>query len=449
MLEPEGLAGIDENYVGLIDPDGLRITKEFPVGAGPSAATEGGGSVWIANAADGTVSRIHRTATRRCGSRSAAPPRQSRSAAGRCGWPTASRRDVVQVDPGANMPVGRITVGNAPRALAVTPGAVWVASGVDGRIRQIDLDSGRPGSPIPVGANPSALAAGAGALWVASEESGTVTRIDPRSGRVVQAIPVGSGPSALAVGEGAVWVVNRQLGTLARIDPERNAVDLERRRRERPDSGGRGRGRGLGGRRRGRDRRPSRPRRPARRRAAEDRQQPGSDRRRGWLGVGRCRRSAGCAPGWDAPRARPELAQAVAPARLAGPAGVYGLGGVQPRSLAYDGLVAYRRVEGAAGATIVGALATTAPPASRDGLSYVFTLRRGLRYSDGTPVRPADFRGSMERFLQATRDLPADQQCRRFTRASSARGDAWPRVVAATCRVASKRTRGRAPSPSI
>ena len=76
----------------------------------------------------------------------------------------------------------------------------------------------------------------------------------------------------------------------------------------------------------------------------------------------------------------------------------------QLSSLAYDGLVGYRRVAGAAGATLVGALATTAPPPSRDGRTYVFALRRGLRFSDGRPVRPEDFRASMERFLKATRD---------------------------------------------
>jgi peptide/nickel transport system substrate-binding protein len=68
--------------------------------------------------------------------------------------------------------------------------------------------------------------------------------------------------------------------------------------------------------------------------------------------------------------------------------------------LSYDGLVAYRRVEGAAGAAIVGALATAAPAPSRDGRTYTFTLRRGLRFSDGTPVRPEDFRTSIERFLR-------------------------------------------------
>ena len=81
----------------------------------------------------------------------------------------------------------------------------------------------------------------------------------------------------------------------------------------------------------------------------------------------------------------------------------YDFQAVQATSLAYDGLVGYRRVSGAAGATIVGALATDAPRPSHDGLTYVFTLRRGLRYSDGRPVRPEDFRASMERFLQVTR----------------------------------------------
>jgi peptide/nickel transport system substrate-binding protein len=73
-------------------------------------------------------------------------------------------------------------------------------------------------------------------------------------------------------------------------------------------------------------------------------------------------------------------------------------------SLVYDGLLAYRRVGGLASATIVGALATRPPAPSPDGRTYVFTLRSGLRYSDGTPVNAHDFRASMERYLSATRD---------------------------------------------
>src|SRR3954447_2859806 len=65
-------------------------------------------------------------------------------------------------------------------------------------------------------------------------------------------------------------------------------------------------------------------------------------------------------------------------------------------SLAYDGLVAYRRAGGATFGTLVGDLATDVPRPSPDGRTYVFTLRPGLRYSDGSPVRPVDFRASLE-----------------------------------------------------
>ena len=52
----------------------------------------------------------------------------------------------------------------------------------------------------------------------------------------------------------------------------------------------------------------------------------------------------------------------------------------------------------------MGGLATRPPAPSQDGRTYVFTLRRGVRYSDGTPVRPGDFRASMERYLRVSRD---------------------------------------------
>ena len=173
VLEPDSLPGIDENYVGLIDPDGGRITKQISVGKGPAAATAGGGSVWIANAADGTVSRIDRESNEAVRISVGGAPAAVAFGGGSLWVADSDSRDVVQVDPGANKVVQRYEVGNAPRALAATAGAIWVASGIDGHIRRIDLDSGRPARPIAVGANPSAIAAGAGALWVASEEAGT------------------------------------------------------------------------------------------------------------------------------------------------------------------------------------------------------------------------------------------------------------------------------------
>ena len=51
LTESDGLARIDENAVGVIDPDSGQITTQSTVGRGPSAIAAGGGSVWVANRA--------------------------------------------------------------------------------------------------------------------------------------------------------------------------------------------------------------------------------------------------------------------------------------------------------------------------------------------------------------------------------------------------------------
>ena len=220
------------------------------------------------------------------------------------------------------------------------------------------------------------MAAGAGALWVASEEAGTVTRIEPRSGTVVQPIPVGNGPSAVASakarfgsstattgrspgstrrrtrcrgpsrvggeprrwrsGDGAVWVAGGEDGTIARVDPEATAWSSG----PRPGTAHRrSRSRAAGcGRRRAR----RRPRTAAARFASSSPRASGRSRSTGWTehgyDLGKRRRR----PRW------PTTASSATGAS-----------------------------SGAAGATLVGALATDAPPPSHDGRTYVFTLRRG------------------------------------------------------------------------
>ncbi len=408
VLQPEGLPGIDENYVGRIDPESLRITQQIPVGGGPSAATDGGGSIWIANAADGTVSRIDRKRDEAVRITVGGAPAAVAYGGGSLWVADSDSRDVVQVDPGANKVVQRIPVGNVPRALAATGGAVWVASGVDGRIRRIDR--GRPTRPIAVGANPSAIAAGAGRLWVASEEAGTVTSVDPRSGSVASPIRVGNGPSALAVGEGAVWVVNRHDGTLSRLDPDTNNVTWTDSVGSDPTAVAVGEGSvWVAG---GDDgtvvqidpdgptvvaTRPTGSR-PAAIAVAGGSVWTAADAPQSAHRGGTLRALVQHAPG------------SLVPMDWLHPAAFTTWASSQFGSLAYDGLVAYRRVEGAAGATLVGALATDVPPPSPDRKTYVFTLRPGLRFSDGRLVGPEDVRASMERFLQATRGRPSEQQ---------------------------------------
>ena len=216
-------AAISENAVGLIDPDTGELSGQFAVGRGPSAAAVGAGSVWVANAHDGTVSRVDAD-TRQVAQIEVGGDPSSLAFGGGSLWVTSAEgRGVVQIDPDTNRVLRTIPVGNAPRGIAVASGAVWVATAVDGMVTRIDLAGGSL-KMIAVGVSPTAIAAGDGALWVASEATGSVVRIDSESARIVNAINVGNGPAAITFGHGAVWVANRQDGTVSRIDPATDAV---------------------------------------------------------------------------------------------------------------------------------------------------------------------------------------------------------------------------------
>jgi hypothetical protein len=144
--------------------------------------------------------------------------------------------------------------------------------------------------------------------------------------------------------------------------------------------------------------RKKRTRTQASRYAVEDREQPVGARGRGGLGVDRRGRARVGAPGRHAPR-RP-AADRSGPANWLHEQG-YFTATWMVAGLPYDGLVAYRRVPGVAGEPSSARWPRGRRGRARTGAPYVFTLRRGIRYSDGTPIRPGDFRASVKRHLGA------------------------------------------------
>ncbi len=79
------------------------------------------------------------------------------------------------------------------------------------------------------------------------------------------------------------------------------------------------------------------------------------------------------------------------------PTQAYDFSTVSALETGYDGLVALRRSGGAPGLTLVPDLAVTLPRPTGGGTTYTFTLRPGIRYSNGTLVRASDFRLGFER----------------------------------------------------
>jgi YVTN family beta-propeller protein len=62
--------------------------------------------------------------------------------------------------------VKAISVGDAPFALAVAPGAVWVANSGDGTVSRIDSVGNEVTKTIDVGHRPQGIAVGSGFVWV-------------------------------------------------------------------------------------------------------------------------------------------------------------------------------------------------------------------------------------------------------------------------------------------
>jgi YVTN family beta-propeller protein len=341
-----------EGTLSRINPATHAVVGLVPVGSAPTAVTVTGQDVWITNSGDGTVSRINATAGRAVqtipvGNLPAA------IASGPGGVWVANEGDdtVNRIDPETGKVTRTVQVGGRPAGIAVGRDAIWVANSEDGTVTRIELATGQPGGPVPVGSGPAGIAATPTAIWVANSLDLTVSKIDPATSRVTAVIAVGDGPSAIAATKNGVWVSNEFDATLHRIDPRANRVDRA------VSLGSSPRGIAVAG---------SGIWVAARAFAA-------ASHRGGTLTV-----ASSTLPATD-------------------PTQEYSPIGISAQTTMYDGLVALRRAGGAAGLTLVPDLAVRLPRPADGGRTYTFTLRRGVRYSNGAPVRASDFRRGFER----------------------------------------------------
>ena len=391
--EDDTLARLAENTVGRIDPGRAKIAEQFLVGDGPKALAVGAGSVWAANGVDGTVTRVDRKG----GPMVTIPVRDDTSgiAFGEGALWVTDRQDetLSQISPETDRVVDSIPLGNSPAAVAVAAGAVWVASEVDRSVKKVDIASAAVSREVELGANPTAIAAGRDAIWVASEEGGTVFRVEPREGVVTNSVTVGDGPVALAVGEGAVWVANRQDATVSRIDPATDRVTDTIKVGQGPTAVAVGEGAvwvANGG------------------EGTVSRIDPVTRRPTATVALKSSPTALAVADGsiWTAViggaagHRGGTLRVETRPYDFKLEPSAYDSRVDQLMSLVYSGLVSYRRAGGASYGSLVGDLATEVPKPSPDGRTYVFRLRKGIRYSDGALVKPRDFRVSMETLLR-------------------------------------------------
>jgi DNA-binding beta-propeller fold protein YncE len=268
------------NQAVRIDPATFELVAAVPVGTDPAAVAGGGGSVWVANGQDGSVTGVDPDTNRvqhtipASGSGPVGPGGPGLAFASGSLWlANTAQRQVDRVEPGTDttrIPVDaspiaiaaaapdadavwvaartqsggglvaridatsnrvdhRIPLPHAPTGLAITPDGrrVWVASAADKAIRRVDTDAGRVGKRIELPQAPDQAAYGDDAVWVTSSKGNAVLRIDPATSKV-EPIPVGNGPGGIAFGADRVWVANSRDGTVSAIDPQTSLVATRR-----------------------------------------------------------------------------------------------------------------------------------------------------------------------------------------------------------------------------
>ena len=81
------------------------------------------------------------------------------------------------------------------------------------------------------------------------------------------------------------------------------------------------------------------------------------------------------------------------------PASAYTVNAWESQWLVYTPPLTYKRGEGQDATEIIPGLAEKLPTVSEDGKTYEFTIRKGVKYSDGTPVKASDFEHTIKRVL--------------------------------------------------
>jgi YVTN family beta-propeller protein len=391
------LAALPANGIGVLHSDGT-MTDGLPTGVVPEAIAYGAGSLWVANRTDNTVVRVDPRHHRIEQTIPVPDTPTALTVTGRDVWVASFNADKVsRISADSNQVVRTIAVGTRPAAIVGDETGVWVANSGDNTIQRIDPTTGEADSAIGVGNGPDGLALDGKTLWVANARDNTVTHLTTTGTEASAGVTVGSGPRGVLLAAGSVWVANSLSQSVSRIDPVTNNVTTLRI--------------GDG---------------PAALAATTStiwvanefdgtvaRIDAGTGQLKGRpfsVGASPLAMTTAVDKLWVAAGAFADpshvgstltIASAVIPGDFEGidPSDVHLAYTVDPERLVYDGLVAVRRVGALSGSTLVPDLAVAIPAPTDNGLTYTFTLHKGIRYSDGTAVKASDFVLGLHRAL--------------------------------------------------
>lgn len=117
------------------------------------------------------------------------------------------------------------------------------------------------------------------------------------------------------------------------------------------------------------------------------------------LALGACGKKSSSTSAKGAKGASVTLLQGTAPQSL-DPSVDFTTQGAESLWLRYLGLYTYKHAAGTAGSTVIPAVATALPKITDGGKTYTMTIRKGLKYSDGTPLKASDFGFAVQRAIK-------------------------------------------------
>jgi DNA-binding SARP family transcriptional activator/outer membrane protein assembly factor BamB len=221
------VANADDGTVCRVDPRRGEVARTIGVGAPAVDVAVGHDAVWVATGSDGRLLRID-PATETVidevnlrGTNDLLWNTTYAVAADAGGaWVAVAPRTLVRVDSWTCEVTARVDVGHVPVAVVIGSEGLWAATLAERAVR-VEPRSATPTGEAAVG-YPVAAAVGEGLVWIA-DDRGRVWALDPATAAVVQAMAIGQRPTGIAAGNGAVWVADAA-GAVLRLDPARARV---------------------------------------------------------------------------------------------------------------------------------------------------------------------------------------------------------------------------------
>ena len=224
------VANQQDGTLSVIDPEANEVSGD-PIKAGtrPDGVVAGKGVVWLASARLGRRAALPgrgRDRPDRQGPRRRPAGGDQRSASSSSGSPTSTTtRSTASTEPRRRSSAARsASAPSRPASSSAAASCGWPTTATTPSPASTRRRPRSSATRSRSGKRPRGVIETESAAWIANSGDGTVTRLNRKTGDVLGTTKVGRNPRQLAFGNGFVWVTNNADNTVTRLDPNTGRV---------------------------------------------------------------------------------------------------------------------------------------------------------------------------------------------------------------------------------